>query len=77
MARVLIVLRLKSSVLGGERQMAQDYGREVGNKVQEDNNATTEKRDLCPPKNKPIVSLGTIGDPTHQQRTVSEGRIRL
>ncbi len=28
-------LRLKSSVLGGGRQMAQDYGREVGNKVQE------------------------------------------
>jgi NAD(P)H dehydrogenase (quinone) len=28
-------LRLKSSVLGGGKQMAQDYGREVGNKVQE------------------------------------------
>jgi flavorubredoxin len=28
-------LRLKSSALGGGRQMAQDYGREVGNKVQE------------------------------------------
>jgi flavorubredoxin len=28
-------LRLKSSVLGGGKQMAQDYGREVGNKVLE------------------------------------------
>jgi flavorubredoxin len=28
-------LRLKSSVLGGGRQMAQDYGRGVGNKVLE------------------------------------------
>ena len=27
-------LRLKSSMLGGGREMAQDYGREVGNKAQ-------------------------------------------
>ena len=26
-------LRLKSSILGGGRQMAQDYGREVGKRV--------------------------------------------
>jgi hypothetical protein len=34
-ARVLIVTMLKSSVLGGGRQIAQDFGREVGNRVQE------------------------------------------
>ena len=33
MAKALIVLRLKSSVLGGGRQMARDYGREVGKKL--------------------------------------------